>query len=307
MSEGGKKILRGAREALAYARGQEDGFLAHVPAEGGVNEHSVGTWDQFVSEMQRLKELRDRVASEQPTYVSDLLFRGQADARWRLTTTLERHVGSHIDAAEYYRRIFAAKPRVETFTGKTWDIRTPPDYRDWLQEADLFGRAEFPGYEYMIYLRHHGFPSPLLDWTRSPFIAAYFAFANVLSEAKEVAVFAYLEDSGGGKSFVGGEPFISSRGPHVRSHQRHFLQQCEYTVCLSRDRDTETYYYECHEDVFAHARQDQDRLWKVNIPASERQKALTYLDSVNLNAFSLFGSVEGLMETEAIREFHLNG
>ena len=32
MSKGGESILRGAREALAYARGADEGFIAHVPA-----------------------------------------------------------------------------------------------------------------------------------------------------------------------------------------------------------------------------------------------------------------------------------
>ena len=31
MSKAGESILRGAREALAYARGEIDGFVAHVP------------------------------------------------------------------------------------------------------------------------------------------------------------------------------------------------------------------------------------------------------------------------------------
>jgi putative transcriptional regulator len=33
MSKAGESILRGAREALAYARGQDDGFVAHVPKQ----------------------------------------------------------------------------------------------------------------------------------------------------------------------------------------------------------------------------------------------------------------------------------
>ena len=44
------------------------------------------------------------------------------------------------------------------------------------------------------------------------------------------------------------------------------------------------------------------RLQKLNIPSTERQKVLKVLDEHNLNAFSLFGSEESLMETLAQRE-----
>lgn len=33
MSKSGQSILRGARQALAYAQGARDGFVAHVPEE----------------------------------------------------------------------------------------------------------------------------------------------------------------------------------------------------------------------------------------------------------------------------------
>jgi putative transcriptional regulator len=33
MTKSGQSILRGAREALAYARGEREGFIAHVPEE----------------------------------------------------------------------------------------------------------------------------------------------------------------------------------------------------------------------------------------------------------------------------------
>ena len=33
MSQAGESILKGARQALAYARGAREGFIAHVPEE----------------------------------------------------------------------------------------------------------------------------------------------------------------------------------------------------------------------------------------------------------------------------------
>jgi hypothetical protein len=58
-----------------------------------------------------------------------------------------------------------------------------------------------------------------------------------------------------------------------------------------------------HEDVFVNINPNQDVLWRLNIPWTQRLKVLKLLDSYNLNAFSLFGSEESLMETLAFREF----
>jgi hypothetical protein len=52
-----------------------------------------------------------------------------------------------------------------------------------------------------------------------------------------------------------------------------------------------------HDSVFGirdHLR--QDLLWKMTVPAKERQKALRHFDKFNLNEFTLFDSEEGLLE-----------
>jgi len=121
------------------------------------------------------------------------------------------------------------------------------------------------------------------------------------------AIYVYLERPKGIK--VGGEgvPAIRALGPYVRTQRRHFRQQSAYTVCANYQQDefdgSNTWRFESHQTVFDMQQPTpQDLLWKIIVPSSERAKVLKLLDDFNLNAYSLFGSEESLMETLAYRE-----
>lgn len=265
-------------------------------------------WDAFERRLNELYDERRQLKGDpNSSYVSDLLFRGQPNADWRLTTTLERYAVSKctlLRADTYYQCIHAAKPQIETYTGRHWEIDDPLKYRGRLKESPLIHKwFEGPIYEYMVFLRHYGFPSPFLDWSRSPYIAAFFAFRDAVPEDGRVAVYAFVEYAGKGKTGQVGSPKISGLGPYVASHKRHFIQQSEYTVCTQgRDGDIS---FSSHQTAFENSRVGQDILWKMTLPVDQRLEILRILDLHNINSLSLFDSDEGLMETVALRELML--
>ena len=268
-----------------------------------MKEIHVSSWEECQNKFKELEEYRSGLKRDNITYISRILYRGQANSQWRLESTLERAVKderSYLDL--YFGLILSIKSEIESFTNKFWDL-SYQDYQTWLKSDQALLLPNMPGIEYMVYLRHHNFPSPLLDWTRSSHIATFFAFHNNNDEFKNVSIYAYIEIVGHGKFYWSNQPRIHTIGQNIRTHQRHFRQQCEYTFCVMED-ETRPYYC-CHENVFELNDKRQDLLWKINIPVTERAKVLSYLDSLNINAFSLFGSEESLMSTLALREFHL--
>jgi hypothetical protein len=261
----------------------------------------VSDWEEFE---RRLNEIRQTELSAGRN--ADFLFRGLPDSGWTLATTLEQSGQKGMCIGAYYHVIHSIKPQIESFTDRKWDIRNFPEVDRLTREYETVALRQFPNakeYSYMAYLRHHGFPSPLLDWTRSPYVASYFAFrSRTTPTSGKVSLYVLSETPEGLKRTPNGKPRIVRIGPYVTTHKRHFLQQSDYTICVMFDQEAGIWHFAEHETVFAECDPDQDILWKLTIPWVERVKLLKFLDAHNLNAFSLFDSEESLMETLAIRE-----
>lgn len=266
-----------------------------------MEETKVTSWEEFI---EGLKEIRKERANS-TDYVQDspLLFRGQSNSCWKLSTTLERK-RERMLYRDYYRIIDRIKPQIETLAGGDWSIPSYPEVKSLVIKTyeefnNILWAGDRPAYAFMAYLRHHGFPSPLLDWSRSPYVAAYFAFANACKHTNgSVSIFVLSERNF--RVSGNGMDVLYFFGPYVKTHRRHILQQSQYTACLSFHDE---WRFESYDSVLAGGHCQQAFCWKFTIPVTERPKVLALLDEHNLNAFSLFGSEESLMETLAIREF----
>ena len=273
----------------------------------------VNNWSEFE---EKLRWLDSQVVRDGPIdkRFEEPLFRGQGHhyCQWRLETTLERFASAESTPAAlsllaYYRKVESCKSTLESLTGRLWpDVPAFPTFKKQLEEdrhgwLDMFLNGAGV-YEYLVYLRHHDFPSPLLDWTASPYIAAFFAFDKVHPSAEHVCVYAFLRK---GLHSGSSERHFFPVGPYMRTDQRHYLQQCRYSMCVKSDGAD--YLFLSHDDVLVERNGDQGNLFEFRIPAREGAAVLRKLELMNINPYSLFASEDALVRTIARRECYFKG
>jgi hypothetical protein len=273
-----------------------------------MKEETLESWEQFEEVSARMIADTKRLQKERTAPVDYPLFRGVHDSKYPLRSSLERvreamGLYPYMSLAEYYHAIKTVRKHIETVTGKKWDLDT-----EVLPEVPPRSHSDILAYEFMAYLRHNGFPSPLLDWTQSPYVAAFFAFRDIYHKPvddKCVSIFALREDCGNGKAWILQRPNLCTIGHSIATFRTHYLQQSEYSICVQEEEDR-LLHFGNHEDVKNEEDEyEQDVLIRYNIPMSEREKVLRKLDLMNITAYSLFHSEPSLMDTLAIRELVL--
>jgi hypothetical protein len=202
-------------------------------------------------------------------YARDLIgpnqyaFRGQPNDAWGLTSTLDRFRAFHSDKE---------RERCEQVL-----------LQEFSREATVLvdSSSALPAGEGLALLaRHHGLPSTWLDWTTSPYIAAYFAFSEANSANRKVAIWvlvrAWLDNE------LRADDIIED--PDLLRFNRRALRQRGIFVRVPTIQKP-------FEQLL------DKSLVKMTLPASEQSSALADLDEMTINASTLFADFNGVAKT----------
>lgn len=257
------------------------------------------TFTEFVMKEIRLDSWADYLEKIKEIRSPDSFFRGQSRATWPLETTLERKVKGDYRFRKYLIEVSRIAPKLESFSGNRWDLPAYKDLENNISEIECEDPfwVHLPMYPFLVYLRHYGFPSPLLDWTESPFIAAYFAYMGADDADPAVFIFTKRDD----RTQINNEPIISFQDKYIRTDKRHFSQKTRYTIATRNDNEQNTMFFCEHLHALCHA----GELCKLILPVKERKSALSYLNDHNINHFTLFHSEDSLIKSMAVEVFDL--
>lgn len=275
-----------------------------------MEEKTLTSWAEFkptIDEIRRKYGFHEfTVGEDQPVkFNNTVLFRGQQNSKWKLETTLERKSKELFTVRNYLYMATKSVNELESYTGIKWNVPDFPDIVKEIENKKSQHRPYLPHYDYLVYLRHHGYPSPLLDWTESPFIAAYFAMCESPQE-ENAAVFVYIERPNSMKMMEIEKAKITLKGTFVTTDKRHFAQKAWYTVATRWSNKNSEHTFCSHHEIFDNPEINQDALIKIIIPIASRKIALKELNDYNINHFTLFQSEDSLIKTLSMKDFDIS-
>ncbi|PKH19039.1 MULTISPECIES: FRG domain-containing protein [Pseudomonas] len=206
------------------------------------------------------------------------LFRGQGGESWKLASTFDRWFEDYNGLRA--NKVAVAERVLDGFIRECELEDLPVDVRnDRLMMLSLG--------------QHHGLPTRLLDWSESPYVAAFFAFSGHIRHGKpieaNVAIWVldsthHIWEDSNGCAIVKVPSFGNER---IRN------QHGRFTHLKSPARSIEDYVAQCEGDEWG--------LKKYLVPVSESGFAMADLDAMGLSHSRIYPGLQGNAKSAEVR------
>ncbi|MDE6024005.1 MAG: FRG domain-containing protein [Lachnospiraceae bacterium] len=224
------------------------------------------------------KDLTKDICNRDNFPYNKFLFRGHSSEEWGLTATLDRRYSG----LALGKRKEKEKFLLENFRDMciTWEGRGNLSNCD---EKQLMSIGQ-----------HYGLPTRLLDWTYSIYIAAFFAFSDLMSDASNVAIWVLDKEHEIWNANYG----VTIVNARVEENDRQKYQYGVFTLNESPCKSIEEYVETCGKQYCV-----DGALYKIILPSNERKIVLNDLEMMGLTPYNLYRGIEGCARTTILREF----
>lgn len=226
-------------------------------------------------------------------------FRGQQDARWLLQSSLSRYLSAFVkDQTAWHLQELRA---IRIFRRKA---------HNYVQDV----RALSDVLRCLGLMQHHGAPTRLIDFTKSPYVAAFFALERATSDA---AVFAVNTPA------LYTDRAIPQQYPHLTrdvidprvlgNFERYFLSDNNPVIWFGEPTEMDQrliaqagtfmlpgLLHQPLDEIFAQYSSDVELAHKIVVPQHVRDEAMRSLYRLNITNASLFPDLEGLARSIAL-------
>ena len=208
------------------------------------------------------------------------IFRGQRDSEWKLTPSFDRWFLRFSSGGK--KRIETAQLLLKFFKKECEGLDLGITGSEWTNEAQVLALGQ-----------HYGLPTRLLDWSESPYIAAFFAFNEAVLNGEttdHVAVWALNTND---------EIWTEERGiavvdvPFILGNIRLRNQAGKFTLSKTPFESLEEYVDYFDDDSVA--------LWKFVIPAEQAVRAIADLDAMGINHSRVYPELVGYASAAKMR------
>jgi len=269
-----------------------------------------------ISDWQQFSSIAEKLSSDGPE--GPIIFRGQCNAEWHLTPSLARFLGKM--SLDQEQCLLIEQNAQESFKRQahlTAEFCTDIDPRDVLRWWEI--------------MQHYNAPTRLIDWTKSPYVALYFAVEDlsdndgaiysfdaghltfvrtIRTERKGIDWAAHdfekLRKSLDGEEYEKTIMVVGCPKPTDRM----VAQQSSFTVCTEILAGHDAF---ANNIVFSgvHGGEGHSIVQKYIIPSQLKPKFLANLEMMNINANTLFPGIDGLgrsiKEAVGLRAMRMNG